>query len=94
MDSELEKAVTFFRFEDLRIYHKAIDYIEWVTIKTSQFPNDNQASIGGVSAFLPRPLHLIFQKVRPEIKVSLFTILKWPKAQSGSVLFLRCLRQN
>ncbi|MCB9015408.1 MAG: four helix bundle protein [Lentimicrobiaceae bacterium] len=47
MDSELEKAVTFFRFEDLRIYHKAIDYIEWVTIKTSQFPNDNQASIGG-----------------------------------------------
>ncbi|PKP01764.1 MAG: four helix bundle protein [Bacteroidetes bacterium HGW-Bacteroidetes-9] len=46
MDSELEKAVTFFRFEDLRIYHKALDYIEWVTKKTVSFPNDNQASIG------------------------------------------------
>lgn len=46
MDPELEKAVTFFRFEDLRIYHKSIDYIEWVTKKTSLFPNDNQASIG------------------------------------------------
>jgi len=46
MDSELEKAVTFFRFEDLRIYHKALDYIEWVTRKTSLFPNENQASIG------------------------------------------------
>lgn len=46
MDSELEKAVTFFRFEDLRIYHKALDYIEWVIKKTILFPYDHQASIG------------------------------------------------
>jgi four helix bundle protein len=46
MDSELEKAVTFFRFEDLRIYHKALDYIEWVTKKTILFPNESQAGIG------------------------------------------------
>ncbi|MBK6963584.1 MAG: four helix bundle protein [Bacteroidales bacterium] len=46
MDSELEKAVTFFRFEDLRIYHKALDYIEWVTKKTTLYPNDSHASIG------------------------------------------------
>ncbi|NTW26378.1 MAG: four helix bundle protein, partial [Lentimicrobium sp.] len=46
MDSELEKAVTFFRFEDLRIYHKALDYIEWVTKKTIVFPNESQAGIG------------------------------------------------
>ncbi len=46
MDSEIEKAVTFFRFEDLRIYHKALDYIEWVIKKTVLFPNNNQASIG------------------------------------------------
>lgn len=46
MDSELEKAVTFFRFEDLRIYHKALDYIEWVTKKTTVFPNESQAGIG------------------------------------------------
>ena len=31
MDHELEKpSTTFFRFEDLRIYHKALEYIEWV----------------------------------------------------------------
>jgi four helix bundle protein len=46
MDSELEKAVTFFRFEDLRIYHKALDYMEWVIRKTIPFPNEGQASIG------------------------------------------------
>ncbi len=46
MDSELEKAVTFFRFEDLRIYNKALDYIEWVIKKSILFPNDSHASIG------------------------------------------------
>lgn len=31
MEHELEKpSTTFFRFEDLRIYHKALEYINWV----------------------------------------------------------------
>jgi four helix bundle protein len=30
MDQELDKTVSFFRFEDLRVYHKATDYIAWV----------------------------------------------------------------
>jgi four helix bundle protein len=31
MEHDLEKpTTTFFRFEDLRIYHKALEYIEWV----------------------------------------------------------------
>ncbi|MGE5425066.1 MAG: four helix bundle protein [Syntrophothermus sp.] len=30
MESELEKPTTFFRFEDLRIYHKSLEYIEWI----------------------------------------------------------------
>ncbi|MBU2651315.1 MAG: four helix bundle protein [Bacteroidetes bacterium] len=29
MDSA-EKTTTFFRFEDLRIYHKAVDYVSWM----------------------------------------------------------------
>ncbi len=38
MENEQEKLITFFRFEDLRIYHKALDYIEWVyaTAKNSK----------------------------------------------------------
>ncbi|KAF5057436.1 23S rRNA-intervening sequence protein [anaerobic digester metagenome] len=46
MDSELEKAVTFFRFEDLRIYHKALDYIEWLIIKSKGFPDEGAAGVG------------------------------------------------
>lgn len=37
MEQDLEKSGTFFRFEDLRVYHKALDYINWVYRKTSEF---------------------------------------------------------
>lgn len=30
METESTKNGTFFRFEDLRVYHKALDYIDWV----------------------------------------------------------------
>jgi len=30
MEREQERPTTFFRFEDLRIYHKALEYIDWV----------------------------------------------------------------
>ena len=29
MENEQEKPTTFFRFEDLRIYHKSLEYISW-----------------------------------------------------------------
>ncbi|MFA6949873.1 MAG: four helix bundle protein [Lentimicrobiaceae bacterium] len=46
MEPELEKAVTFFRFEDLRIYHKSLDYTEWVARKTFKFPVESQSGFG------------------------------------------------
>ncbi len=30
MENDVERIPTFFRFEDLRIYNKALEYIEWV----------------------------------------------------------------
>jgi len=30
METEQDKSTTFFRFEDLRIYHKSLDYINWL----------------------------------------------------------------
>ncbi len=35
---KIEKVGTFFRFEDLRIYHKSLDYITWVQDVTMMFP--------------------------------------------------------
>ena len=35
MENEHEKPMTFFRFEDLRIYHKSLDYVNWVYAMTN-----------------------------------------------------------
>jgi four helix bundle protein len=42
-----EKATSFFRFEDLRIYDKALAYIEWVYEVTRFFPETGPMSIIG-----------------------------------------------
>ena len=39
MENELEKNTAFFRFEDLRVYHKALDYIDWVNQTVTAFPD-------------------------------------------------------
>jgi four helix bundle protein len=47
MTDQTNKQLTFFRFEDLRIYHKALDYIIWVQIITEHFPeNDSNLALG------------------------------------------------
>jgi four helix bundle protein len=38
-----EKVGTFFRFEDLRIYHKSLDYINWLQDVTMLFPSNDQS---------------------------------------------------
>ncbi len=47
MENEAEKILTFFRFEDLRVYHKALDYIEWVHSNTSIFPENELNNLTG-----------------------------------------------
>ncbi len=41
-----ERNMTFFRFEDLRIYHKALDYISWVHNATKSIPDNPNDNIG------------------------------------------------
>ena len=40
MENDQEKTLTFFRFEDLRIYHKALDYVNWVYL-VAKNPNED-----------------------------------------------------
>ena len=44
--NEQENPVSFFRFEDLRIYAKALDYANWVHEVAPTFPPDKKASLG------------------------------------------------
>jgi len=41
-----ERNLTFFRFEDLRIYHKALDYMTWVHKATLAFPDPDRDNVG------------------------------------------------
>ncbi len=43
MENEIEKPTTFFRFEDLRIYHKSLDYLEWLYTITKNSSDDSFA---------------------------------------------------
>jgi four helix bundle protein len=45
METELDKTVTFFRFEDLRIYMKALEYIDWVYKNVNEFPESGRISL-------------------------------------------------
>ena len=40
MENEHERPTTFFRFEDLRIYHKALEYVDWVYLMAKNTTND------------------------------------------------------
>ncbi len=44
--NEQENNVSFFRFEDLRIYAKALDYISWVHSFTSSLSDNCRSSLG------------------------------------------------
>ena len=48
--NEQENNVSFFRFEDLRIYAKAFDYIKWVHNTLSLFSTEQEKTLG--NAFL------------------------------------------
>ena len=47
---------SFFRFEDLRVYQKALDYYVWIQINTEMFPN--AASNPLVKAFVDTSMNI------------------------------------
>jgi four helix bundle protein len=51
MENEHERPTTFFRFEDLRIYHKALEYVDWVYI-VAKHPKDDPFLVSFFERFL------------------------------------------
>lgn len=45
MDNAHEKEQAFFRFEDLRVYHKALNYVEWVHNITGDYPESESQNL-------------------------------------------------
>lgn len=45
MDNANEREQAFFRFEDLRVYHKALNYVEWVHNVTGNYPESESQNL-------------------------------------------------
>jgi four helix bundle protein len=45
MDQQEERTVSFFRFEDLRVYAKATDYATWVTAQLANPRNESEKTL-------------------------------------------------
>ncbi len=45
MEHNDDKQFTFFRFEDLRVYHKALEYAIWVRKTSNDFSNPNNQEL-------------------------------------------------
>jgi four helix bundle protein len=59
MTETSNKSMTFFRFEDLRVYHKALDYGIWVQKTIQHFPDSGQSLASGFCEMARRiPLHI------------------------------------
>jgi four helix bundle protein len=44
-EEKTERTVTFFRFEDLRIYHKSLDYLNWLHDVSMMYPADDRTNL-------------------------------------------------
>lgn len=44
-EEKTERTVTFFRFEDLRIYHKSLDYNNWLVDASVNIPEDDKTQL-------------------------------------------------
>lgn len=47
MENGIENLSTFFRFEDLRVYHKALEYVDWVHTIVRKFPHKEADGLAG-----------------------------------------------
>lgn len=80
MEHELDKPVTFFRFEDLRIYHKSIDYADWVNTVIEKFPKDEKNGLAERFAIVARDISINIAEGSARNKSQFIYYLKMAKS--------------
>lgn len=80
------KHIAFFRFEDLRIYHKALDYILWVQKVNQQFPEAADKALSAAYCESARQVALRIAEGSAREKVQFVHYLKEAKSAIRSCL--------
>jgi four helix bundle protein len=96
MNDSSHKQLTFFRFEDLRIYHKALDHIFWVQQVSSCFETDHGRSLAEAYCANARKIALQIAEGSAREKSHFVNYLKEAKSAIRACLVLStiALRQG
>ncbi len=90
---KIEKAGTFFRFEDLRVYHKSLDYVNWLQDVTMLFPDNNSNFVNQYNASA-RNIAFFIAEGSARNKVQFITYLKMAKSAIRECLVFTTLSHN
>ena len=78
--NEQENPVSFFRFEDLRIYAKALDYTNWVYDIVPMFPENKKEALGDMFAKTAQSIALNIAEGSSRNKAQFVYYLKMAKS--------------
>lgn len=80
MENGTDNLSTFFRFEDLRVYHKALEYIDWVHTIVRKFPRQEADGLAGKFAHAAESIALSIAEGSARNKVQFVFYLKAAKS--------------
>lgn len=94
MEQATERNVTFFRFEDLRIYHKALNYITWVHETVKSFPVDDTNNLSNKFVDAAQCIALNIAEGSARNKSQFIYYLKMAKSSVRECLVLTTVSKN
>jgi len=94
MEQVTEKKNTFFRFEDLRIYHKALDYIKWSQKSLAEASLDGSQNVSKHFMTSSRNIALNIAEGSARNKNQFIYYLKMAKSAVRECLVLTTILRN
>jgi len=89
-----ERNSAFFRFEELRIYHKALDYISWVHQATTHFGNEGKDNLAVKFNETARAIAMNIAEGSARNKSQFIYYLKMAKSSVREALVLSSICHN
>jgi four helix bundle protein len=94
MENNTDKQYPFFRFEDLRVYHKALDYITWVNDVTKLSPDTTNVELNKRFNFSAQNIALNIAEGSARSKTQFIYHLKLAKSSLRECLVFTTISSN
>ena len=94
MENGNDNLSTFFRFEDLRVYHKALEYIDWVHTIVRKFPNKEANGLAGKFTHAAESIALSIAEGSARNKIQFIFYLKAAKSSIRECVVFTSISRN